>query len=504
MRTAVRTGARTVSAGAFAAALSFGLGSPSTPALDPPHVVYGVGGLTGAPSNDQFTVSGTVGGLLYPGVTRSVSLSVTNPLPEPLTITALGATAGDPNPSCTAAANFVVGTWSGSPFTVAANTTQSNVATISLTMRDLPAAQDACATAGANTVPLTYSGQGTADNVTTTTSLISSANPSGTGQAVTFTATVHPALSLPAAPTGTVTFKDGTQVLGAQPLSPTTGTAALTTSALAAGPHAITASYGGDTFYVSSSSNPLSQQVNQQIGSCTGNTAGTVITGTVTGNYTVPAGTTVWLNGGTITGNVTVGSTGAFTATGGRVGGSVQSSGGALSIQGTGVGGAVQATGAVLGIGAGTAVSGNVQITGGTAGCLIGSSASHLQVGGNLQIQQVTGGGSVTVCGAAISGNTQVTGNGVPVVMGGSAGCPGNTVGGNLQVQTNSGRVTIGGSGSSQGNAVQNQLQVSGNTGGGTLTGNAAAKNCQLSGDTPGIAGSGNTAGNQNTCNRTA
>ncbi|HVB09005.1 MAG TPA: Ig-like domain-containing protein, partial [Bacillota bacterium] len=65
-------------------------------------------------------------------------------------------------------------------------------------------------------------------------------------QPVTFTATV--ALTAPGAgaPTGTVTFTDGSSTLGTASLS-ATGTATLTTDNLPAGPQAITATYGGDT-----------------------------------------------------------------------------------------------------------------------------------------------------------------------------------------------------------------------------------------------------------------
>ena len=48
----------------------------------------------------------------------------------------------------------------------------------------------------------------------TSTALTSSANPSGPGQSVTFTATITPAAPSSAYPTGTVTFSDGSTVLG--------------------------------------------------------------------------------------------------------------------------------------------------------------------------------------------------------------------------------------------------------------------------------------------------
>jgi hypothetical protein len=79
------------------------------------------------------------------------------------------------------------------------------------------------------------------------------------GQAVTFTATVAAAQGT-GTPTGTVTFKDGSTILGTAPVS--TGSATLSTSALAAGSHAITAVYNGDVAFVGSSSAAVSQVVN--------------------------------------------------------------------------------------------------------------------------------------------------------------------------------------------------------------------------------------------------
>jgi Tol biopolymer transport system component len=96
-------------------------------------------------------------------------------------------------------------------------------------------------------------------NPATTTTLLSSANPSVFGQAVTFTATVT---SPGGAPTGTVTFSDNSTTLGSGSLD-ASGMATLTTASLAVGPHSITASYSGDANFTSSSSSPLSQTVNK-------------------------------------------------------------------------------------------------------------------------------------------------------------------------------------------------------------------------------------------------
>ena len=91
----------------------------------------------------------------------------------------------------------------------------------------------------------------------TATSLVSSLNPSTVGQSVTFTATVSGGTS----PTGTVQFFDGASPLGA-PVALAGNTAALTTSALAVGTHAITATYGGDADDSASTSAPVNQVVN--------------------------------------------------------------------------------------------------------------------------------------------------------------------------------------------------------------------------------------------------
>ena len=93
----------------------------------------------------------------------------------------------------------------------------------------------------------------------TTTQLSSSFNPSPPGGQVTFTATVVPGLGSGLTPTGTVTFLDGSTTLGTGILS--SGTATFSTTALSAGPHSITASYGGDSSLWTSVSSPVIQVV---------------------------------------------------------------------------------------------------------------------------------------------------------------------------------------------------------------------------------------------------
>jgi hypothetical protein len=98
----------------------------------------------------------------------------------------------------------------------------------------------------------------TVNKAATTTTLVSSLNPSTHGTAVTFTATITPAFG--GAVTGTVNFKDGSTVIG-------TGTvnaarkATFTTSALTVGTHAITAVYTASTNLKSSFSTAVHQVV---------------------------------------------------------------------------------------------------------------------------------------------------------------------------------------------------------------------------------------------------
>jgi hypothetical protein len=92
----------------------------------------------------------------------------------------------------------------------------------------------------------------------TTTTLVSSVNPSAVGQAVTFTATVT-AVSGPI-PTGTVTFKQGSTLLGSATLA--NGVAVFTTSALPAGTaEKITAAFTGSIPDDDSTSTGLLQTV---------------------------------------------------------------------------------------------------------------------------------------------------------------------------------------------------------------------------------------------------
>ena len=104
----------------------------------------------------------------------------------------------------------------------------------------------------------------------TTTTVVSSGNPSVSGQSVTFTATVHvgtPGSFTAAYPTGTVTFYDNGLAIGTGTLTATSGgVATLLTSTLRLGQHPITAQYTrGDTNFSASTapSAKITQTVNK-------------------------------------------------------------------------------------------------------------------------------------------------------------------------------------------------------------------------------------------------
>ena len=94
--------------------------------------------------------------------------------------------------------------------------------------------------------------------ILTTTALVSSHDPSLTGQPVTLTATVTPTSAA-----GGVTFEDGTAALcTAMPLA--SGVATCTTAFAASGAHAITATFSGSTALGASTSAAMVQTVNDQ------------------------------------------------------------------------------------------------------------------------------------------------------------------------------------------------------------------------------------------------
>ncbi len=121
---------------------------------------------------------------------------------------------------------------------------------------------DANFTAGVSSVA-TY----TVNAAGTATTLLSSANPSVFGQNVTLTANVAITGFGAGIPTGTVSFKDGATVLGNVTLI--NGVAVLSSASLSVTSHNLTAVYGGDANFVTSTSIILAQVVNPAVSSTT-------------------------------------------------------------------------------------------------------------------------------------------------------------------------------------------------------------------------------------------
>jgi RHS repeat-associated protein len=149
--------------------------------------------------------------------------------------------------------------------------------------------------------PVTLIGYGTP----TTTNLAVSANPIVAGQSATLTATVN-------APggNGNVTFKDGTTTLGVVPVA--SGSAALPFTFPNAGNRALTATYGNDSSYASSTSSTVTLVVNAAAATVTlVSSASTayqnqtvLLTATVTG--AAPTGAVTFMDGATPLGSATV------------------------------------------------------------------------------------------------------------------------------------------------------------------------------------------------------
>ncbi len=146
-----------------------------------------------------------------------------------------------------------------------------------------------------------------------TTTLVSSPNPSNPGQSVTLTATVAAAPPGSGTPTGMVTFQDGNVVV-AQASVNSSGVVSFTTSSLALGSHNVTATYASDTNFAASAGSDV-QSVNISTTATTVKSSpnpsvfGQLVTftSTTTSSGGVPAGAVTFTEGATTwASNVTV------------------------------------------------------------------------------------------------------------------------------------------------------------------------------------------------------
>lgn len=186
-------------------------------------------------------------------------------------------------------------------------------------------------TGGTHTIRADYNGDGNyrtsnssnlsqvVNKASSSTAVVSSQNPAITGASVTLTATVT-GVAGGATATGTVTFKDGAATLGTGALNGS-GVATFATAALTAGSHSITAVYGGNTNYNTSTSSVLTQVINAPVATTTSvisssnpanESTSVTFTATVTGGAT-PSGTVTFKDGAATLGTGTLNGSGVAT-----------------------------------------------------------------------------------------------------------------------------------------------------------------------------------------------
>ncbi|HEX4786243.1 MAG TPA: Ig-like domain repeat protein [Candidatus Sulfotelmatobacter sp.] len=174
------------------------------------------------------------------------------------------------------------------------------------------------ATSTSSTLTETINGNGLTP---TATVLIASPNPAVVGQSVTFTATVNPTPT--GSPTGTVSFYNGSTLLGTATVN-SFGVATLTTSALAVGTNLVSAAYSGNASFATSTSSPLTETITKTpTTTALAVSPDPVVVGqSVTFTATVapiptgaPIGTISFYNGTSLLGSATVNSSGVATFT---------------------------------------------------------------------------------------------------------------------------------------------------------------------------------------------
>jgi FtsP/CotA-like multicopper oxidase with cupredoxin domain len=211
------------------------------------------------PYSYQVRAIGAVGPSTYAG-----PVTVTVPKPGSTTVVL-----SNPNPSLVGANVTFTATVSptlatGTPSGMVVFTANGVPTAVALDAAGVASFSTATLPAGANVITAAYSGDPvftastgsvtqTVNKTATTTVVVSSVNPSTVGGNVTFMATVSPSTA-----TGMVAFTvDGASTSVAL----VAGQATYSTSVLAAGPHAVQATYAGDAAFLTSTSATLTQTV---------------------------------------------------------------------------------------------------------------------------------------------------------------------------------------------------------------------------------------------------
>jgi hypothetical protein len=193
------------------------------------------------------------------------------------------------------------------------STSSLAVGTYHLTAKYAGNATSLASTSSAVSVTVTAAAQ------STTTTLAAASNPVTAGQPLALTATVKGST---ASPTGTVSFMNGSTLLGTGTLNPS-GMATFSTATLAPGTYGLTAKYGGDGNSLTSTSSAVSVTVTAAAQSTTTALAASpnpvtagqplVLTATVKGSTTSPTGTVSFMNGSTLLGTGTLNLSGVAT-----------------------------------------------------------------------------------------------------------------------------------------------------------------------------------------------
>jgi hypothetical protein len=242
--------------------------------------------------------------------TRTSTITV-SPVPLQVAVTSIAKPFGAPLPAFNAmATGFVNG-----------DTTASLSGTLAF-------GTSATAGSAVGQYPITASGLSSANYViayvngvlsivpaSTTVNVTTSANPSGSNQAVTFTATVAVVAPGAGSPTGSIEFRDGSTRLGTVALATGATTVSITTNGLSVGSHTINAIYSGDASFATSTGS-LTQTVNAASTSSTvaitssANPRKVGLSVTLTATVTAPAGgvtgTVEFFDGSTSIGTATV------------------------------------------------------------------------------------------------------------------------------------------------------------------------------------------------------
>lgn len=250
----------------------------------------------------------------------------------------------------------------------------------------------------------------------TSSSLVSSLNPSVYGNNVSFTDTVTSTAG--GTPAGSITFMDGATTLGTGTLNGS-GQAIYATTALSPGTHSITAVYAGNATYATSTSNTVPQVVNYSSTVSGSQNGGLVVgagqavnvtsAGKLNGGATVKSGGILFFNGGTANGGITV------------------ESGGSLYLNGGTINGGISATGAkALTVCGASSINGGLSSSGATGFVMIGDAGDDGSpacaantFSGNVTLTNNTAG--VELGGNTINGTVTLTGNTVVGVVGENA-----------------------------------------------------------------------------------